>query len=122
MEKTAEKTTGKSSVLSERRKRVSRGGVQRDDGNGHDGGTAGGNGDRRENGHGAAGGRRVADIDTLNHRQLLAGLRALQRGEFDVRLPDDLPGTDGQICATFNDVVQFAASLRSEVVALRHSV
>ena len=58
----------------------------------------------------------------LNRRQLLAGLRSLQRGEFDVRLPDDLAGVDGQICQTFNELAQFAAALRSEVVGLRHSV
>ncbi|HEX2660796.1 MAG TPA: HAMP domain-containing protein, partial [Polyangia bacterium] len=78
------------------------------------GGKGRGNGNGHTNGH--------ATGDALNHRLLLAGLRALQRGEFDVKLPDDLSGVDGQICSTFNELVQFAESLRSDVVGLRQSV
>jgi HAMP domain-containing protein/CheY-like chemotaxis protein len=61
-------------------------------------------------------------IDSLDHRQLLAALRAFRRGEFAARLPDDLAGTDGQIAETFNDLAQFVESLRTEIVELRQTV
>jgi len=83
-------------------------------------GDGGGNGNGQGNGHGSNGAT-PAD-GGLNHRQLLAGLRALQRGEFGARLPDDLSGVDGQICSTFNELAQFAEALRVDVVDLRNSV
>ncbi|HET9812122.1 MAG TPA: HAMP domain-containing protein, partial [Sphingomicrobium sp.] len=43
--------------------------------------------------------------DNLTQRQILAGLRALKRGEFDFRLPDDYAGIDGEIAATFNELI-----------------
>src|SRR5688500_13341239 len=58
----------------------------------------------------------------LDRRLLLGALRAFSRGEFETRLPDDLLGMDGQICEAFNDVAQFAESLRGEVVELRQLV
>jgi len=61
-------------------------------------------------------------VEALDHRQLLSALRAFRRGEFDVRLPDDLSGVDGQIAEAFNDLTQFAGSLRTEVVELRQTV
>jgi signal transduction histidine kinase/CheY-like chemotaxis protein/HAMP domain-containing protein len=80
------------------------------------------NGSVRKNGNGNGNGHALVGEEALNKRQLLAGLRALQRGEFDVKLPDDLSGIDGQICETFNELVQFAANLRTDVVGLRQSV
>jgi HAMP domain-containing protein/CheY-like chemotaxis protein len=61
-------------------------------------------------------------VDALNHRQLLSCLRALQRGDFEARLPDDLAGVDGQICETFNELAQFVGTLRSDVIQLRSGV
>jgi HAMP domain-containing protein/CheY-like chemotaxis protein/signal transduction histidine kinase len=61
-------------------------------------------------------------VDNLDRRQLLAALRALRRGEFEVRLPDDRLGLDGQICEAFNDLVQFAGTLSVEVVELQKTV
>src|SRR5262245_55047988 len=60
--------------------------------------------------------------ETLDRRQLLAALRALRRGEFDVRLPDDRTGLDGQISEVFNDLVQFAGGLSDEITELRQTV
>jgi HAMP domain-containing protein/signal transduction histidine kinase/DNA-binding response OmpR family regulator len=60
--------------------------------------------------------------DTLDRRQLLAAIRAFRRGEFVVRLPDELSGLDGQICEAFNDLVQFAGGLSVEVEELRQTV
>ena len=89
-------------------------------GNGDGNGSGNGNGNGHGNGHSASGA--TAAAGGLNHRQLLAGLRALQRGEFGARLPDDLSGVDGQICETFNELAQFADALRVDVVDLRNSV
>jgi HAMP domain-containing protein/CheY-like chemotaxis protein/signal transduction histidine kinase len=52
----------------------------------------------------------------------LAALRAFRRGEFDVRLPDDRSGVDGQICEAFNDLAQLVATLSTDMVELRQSV
>ena len=81
----------------------------------------------RTNGNGNGGATSVARNGAvteagLDRRQLLAGLRSLQRGEFSVRLPDDLVGLDGEICETFNSLAQFAGALREDVVDLRQSV
>ncbi len=56
------------------------------------------------------------------HRALLAGLRSLRRGDFSVRLPNDLPGFDGQLCESFNELAHFAASLCAEMIDLRRRV
>jgi HAMP domain-containing protein/CheY-like chemotaxis protein/signal transduction histidine kinase len=60
--------------------------------------------------------------DTLDRKQLLAALRALRRGELDVRLPDDRTGIDGQICEVFNELAQFAGGLTDEITELRQTV
>ncbi len=59
---------------------------------------------------------------TLNRRQLLSALRALKRGEFVARLPEDLEGLDGQICLAFNEVAAQAASIGEQAAELRHVV
>ena len=41
----------------------------------------------------------------LDRRQLVAALRALRRGDFSVRLPEDGEGIDGEIASLFNEVV-----------------
>jgi HAMP domain-containing protein/CheY-like chemotaxis protein len=62
------------------------------------------------------------DVDALNRRALLAAMRAFRRGDFHVRLPDDLEGVDGQICQAFNDVVVLASAIGEEATALRQVV
>ncbi len=59
---------------------------------------------------------------TLDERRVLAALRALRRGDFSVRLPDDVPGIAGQIAEAFNDVAATAASMSGEVVELVENV
>ena len=66
--------------------------------------------------------QRQAHTDTLERRQLLAAVRALRRGEFQVRLPDDRAGIDGQICEAFNELVQFAGGLSEEITELRQRI
>ncbi len=55
----------------------------------------------------------------LDRRSLLAALRAYRKGDFTVRLPLDLVGTDGEIAQAFNDVVEMAGMCAAEVARLR---
>ena len=43
--------------------------------------------------------------DTLDRRQLVNALRSFRRGDFTVRLPEDVSGPDSEICRLFNEVV-----------------
>ncbi len=56
--------------------------------------------------------------ESLDRRKLLAALRAYGRGDFNVRLPDELSGLDGEICSTFNTFAQHAEALNLETAAL----
>ena len=58
----------------------------------------------------------------LSHREILAALRALKRGEFGARLPDDCDGIAGEICTTFNDLAAGQESLEQELRDVRHAV
>ncbi|HEU4487595.1 MAG TPA: response regulator [Povalibacter sp.] len=51
---------------------------------------------------------------TLDRRDILKALRALRRGDFSVRLPEDLADIDGEIATTFNDVVRLNDSMARE--------
>ncbi|HEV8631336.1 MAG TPA: HAMP domain-containing protein [Thermoanaerobaculia bacterium] len=72
--------------------------------------------------NGKGGRARPPGPEGLSRRRLLAALRALKRGELEVRLPDDLPGIDGQICEVFNDVVALIVGIGDEVSELRTAV
>ncbi|HEY4241591.1 MAG TPA: HAMP domain-containing protein [Kofleriaceae bacterium] len=50
----------------------------------------------------------------LPHREILAALRAFKRGDFETRMREDLTGVDGQICDTFNEIVEMVKSIRGE--------
>ena len=52
--------------------------------------------------------------DTLDRRKLLTALRALRRGDFSVRLPDDFSGIDGEIARLFNEVVAMEEQITDE--------
>src|SRR5690606_34597183 len=56
---------------------------------------------------------------SLSRRELLSALRAFKRGEFDVRLRDDLEGIDGSICETVNELVARVAEMEEEFAAMR---
>ncbi len=66
--------------------------------------------------------KRSVPEDQLSRREILSALRALKRGDFSHRMRDDLVGQDGQICETFNDLAQRAASIDAELAAVAHSV
>ncbi len=46
-----------------------------------------------------------ASRDFIDRRQLVSALRALRRGDFSVRLPEEVDGVDGEIASLFNEVV-----------------
>ncbi len=50
----------------------------------------------------------------LDRRELLAALRAFKRGEFAIKLREDVAGVDGQIATTFNELVDLARSIQEE--------
>ena len=57
----------------------------------------------------------TAPSDTLNERQLLAALRAVRKGDFTVRLPNDQTGIAGEIAEAFNDIVEQNARTAAEL-------
>ena len=58
----------------------------------------------------------------LDKRRLLAALTRLKKGYFDVRLPGDQIGLDGEIADTFNDVVELHQAMSRELERLSHAV
>jgi HAMP domain-containing protein/signal transduction histidine kinase/CheY-like chemotaxis protein len=52
--------------------------------------------------------------EMIDRRQLVAALRSLRKGDFSVRLPEDLPGVDGEIASLFNDVVSMEEEMTKE--------
>jgi HAMP domain-containing protein/signal transduction histidine kinase/CheY-like chemotaxis protein len=58
----------------------------------------------------------------LDRRDLLAALRGFSRGDFSVRLPEDLDGQDGEIALLFNQVVGLEEQMTSEFERLSHVV
>jgi len=50
----------------------------------------------------------------LDHRHILSALRAFKRGDFSVRMREDLTGVDGQISETFNEIVEMVKTIRDE--------
>ncbi|HEY5724217.1 MAG TPA: HAMP domain-containing protein [Allosphingosinicella sp.] len=60
--------------------------------------------------------------DFLDRRQLVAALRSFRRGDFTVRLPEDLPGLDNEIATLFNEVVGLEEQLTTEFERLSNVV
>ncbi|MDP9163655.1 MAG: HAMP domain-containing protein, partial [Pseudomonadota bacterium] len=50
----------------------------------------------------------------IDRRQLVTALRALRRGDFSVRLSEDVDGLDGEIGLLFNEVVALNADMTHE--------
>src|SRR5881628_2092824 len=55
-----------------------------------------------------------AQRDFIDRRQLVSALRALRRGDFSVRLPEDADGVDGEIASIFNEVVGMNEAITQE--------
>ncbi|WP_308514415.1 HAMP domain-containing protein [Sphingomonas flavescens] len=55
-----------------------------------------------------------APRDFIDRRQLVTALRALRRGDFSVRLSEEVDGVDGEIATLFNEVVSMNQSITRE--------
>ena len=55
-----------------------------------------------------------APRDFIDRRQLVSALRALRRGDFSVRLPEEVDGVDGEIAGIFNEVVSLNEEMANE--------
>ncbi len=55
-----------------------------------------------------------APRDFIDRRQLVSALRALRRGDFSVRLPEEVDGVDGEIASLFNEVVGMNEAMTQE--------
>ena len=55
-----------------------------------------------------------APRDFIDRRQLVSALRALRRGDFSVRLPEEVDGIDGEIASLFNEVVSLNEEMTQE--------
>ena len=51
----------------------------------------------------------------LDPKLLLKSLRAFRRGDFNIRLPSDLTGIDGEIAEAFNDIAELNGGLAREL-------
>ncbi len=63
----------------------------------------------------APGGAGTHGAEQLDERQLLAALRAMRRGNFNVRLPSDRTGLAGEIAETFNEIADMNQRLSKEL-------
>jgi methyl-accepting chemotaxis protein len=55
-----------------------------------------------------------APRDFIDRRKLVSALRALRRGDFNVRLSEDADGVDGEIASLFNEVVSLNKEMTQE--------
>src|SRR5439155_12508059 len=56
--------------------------------------------------------------DYIDRRQLVSALRALRRGDFSVRLPEEVDGLDGEIASLFNEGVSINEGMTQEIERL----
>ncbi|HLO20507.1 MAG TPA: HAMP domain-containing protein, partial [Sphingomicrobium sp.] len=63
-----------------------------------------------------------APREFIDRRQLVSALRALRRGDFSVRLPEEVDGTDGEIASLFNEVVGMNEAITQEFERLARVV
>ena len=66
--------------------------------------------------------KRKSEPDQLERREVLAALRAFRRGEFSVRMRENLTGVDGQIAEAFNEIVVMADGIRAEATGVARDV
>src|SRR5207302_1577112 len=59
---------------------------------------------------------------TSERRALLRALRALQKGDFTVRMPLDMSGSDREVAQAFNDVVEMNQSIADELARICRDV
>jgi HAMP domain-containing protein/CheY-like chemotaxis protein/signal transduction histidine kinase len=71
---------------------------------------------------GTNGGSSREESPQLDHRQILAALRAFKRGDFSARMREDLSGVDGQIAETFNELVEMVKTIKDEAAEVSTAV
>ncbi len=62
--------------------------------------------------------QRNDEQDFLDRSELLRTLRALRRGDFSVRMPENLPGIDGEVVQVLNEIAEVMQGRVSELVRL----
>ena len=87
-----------------------------------DKGDKGDKGGKAKRSNGVNGESRPAVAPALEHRHILAALRAFRRGDFSAKMREDLAGVDGQICDTFNEIVELVRTIREEASDVSISV
>ncbi|MEG3148674.1 HAMP domain-containing protein [Sphingomonas sp. ZT3P38] len=60
--------------------------------------------------------------ESLDRRQIVSALRALRRGDFTARLPEDLHGPDAELATLFNEVVGLNQQMTEEFERLSRVV
>ena len=73
-------------------------------------------------GSATANGNGKAVQPALDHRHILSALRAFKRGDFSVRMREDLSGVDGQIAETFNELVDMVSTIKEEAMDVSNAV
>ena len=63
-----------------------------------------------------------AETPRLDHGEILAALRAFKRGDFEIKLREDLAGVDGQIAETFNELVDMVRTIKEEAADVSTAV
>ncbi len=53
--------------------------------------------------------------ESLNYGQILNALHSLNRGDFSIRLSEEMPGEYGEIAVVFNDIVRKNIQINSEI-------
>src|SRR5690349_16997753 len=66
--------------------------------------------------------RRSARAAEARSRQILNAMCAFRDGEFDIRLPNDWSGLEGQIAAAFNQTIAQEARIQGEIARLGATV
>jgi len=61
-------------------------------------------------------------LEILDRGAMLSALRAFKKGDFSVRMPMDLTGSDGEIAQAFNDVVEMNERIADEFARIREQV
>jgi len=76
----------------------------------------------KRNGAGKPKGAAKTTTGALDHAHILSALRAFKRGDFSVRMREDLTGVDGQIAETFNELVDMVKTIRDEASEISTAV
>ena len=80
------------------------------------------NGTTKTHGEGAPDGADRAGATSLDIRQLLRVLTAVKKGDFSVRMPEELTGTAGKVADALNDILELNEKMASALDGISRSV